>query len=272
MKPADTVSTTEKRDFAYELKFVLPETAADTVLAWASERLVPDPNANGNGAGGYVVNSLYFDTSDFDVYHRNGSYGRCKYRVRRYGDEATIFLERKLKTKGKVGKRRTRIADPEISFLGETTAAAQWSGYWFHRRLLARQLLPQCQISYQRSAWVGMNHDGPVRLTLDRDVRSFPTNDLCVAEEGSWKPILNGQCILELKFRTTLPELFQGLIAQLKIDPQPISKYRLTVKAFGWVPDAEPSSEATLNNGAPKQNTLLVGGSNNLHSPAQPSA
>jgi hypothetical protein len=258
MNPAFSLHFTEKRDFARELKFVLPSAQAETVLSWAREHLVPDPNANGAGEVGYTVNSLYFDTPGLDVYHRKGSYGRCKYRIRRYGAETSIFLERKLKTNGRVGKRRTRVPDPEITFLNQHAAAPAWGGYWFYRRLVARQLAPQCQIAYQRSAWVGMAPDGAVRLTLDRGVRSFPSQQLGVAEDGPWIPILTDRCILELKYRTTLPDVFRGLIQQLSLQPQPISKYRLTVQAFGWGSPAPVEGQPSPRNGeaAPGEHPL----------------
>jgi hypothetical protein len=34
------------------------------------------------------------------VFHRRGSFGRSKYRIRRYGEAQVGFLERKLKTRG----------------------------------------------------------------------------------------------------------------------------------------------------------------------------
>src|SRR6187401_1760670 len=103
MKGFDSVYSNERRDFAYEMKFLLSEPRGEEVLGWARQRLCPDPHAKESSHGAYQVNSLYFDTPNLEVYHRVGSYGRCKYRVRRYGGEKTIFLERKLKTKGQVG-------------------------------------------------------------------------------------------------------------------------------------------------------------------------
>jgi hypothetical protein len=234
MKPLYAGSTGEKREFVYEIKFLVSETLAETAVAWARQNLSPDPFAGGATSDCYLVNSVYLDTAGFDVYHRKGSYGRCKFRVRRYGAERNVFLERKLKTRGMVGKRRTRVADREVTLLEQTSPDPGWVGYWFHRRLLARSLLPKCQIAYDRIARIGMAPEGPVRLTLDRNIRSFPTSQWHVNDSGPWQPLLTDQCILEMKYRTTLPNLFREILDQLGVQPQAVSKYRLSVRTFGW--------------------------------------
>lgn len=242
MNIPELASSTEKRDGAYEMKFILPAEAAETVLVWARKHLSPDPHGGTSNGDGYRVNSLYFDTPKLDVYQRNGSYGKAKYRVRRYGSEANIFLERKLKSRGLVSKRRTRIPDADIFRLVNGDATPDWIGYWFRRRLLARRLFPKCQIRYQRVARVGETPEGPVRLTLDREVSAFPSKEYHVYEAGPWKPILPDQCILELKFRNGVPILFKSLIDELQLTAQPVSKYRLCIQAAGL--DPKPALEA----------------------------
>jgi hypothetical protein len=249
MQEANFASLTEKREFAFELKFLLPDALAPQILDWAQKHLSPDPNANGDGGGGYGVNSLYFDTSGLHVYHRKGSYGRCKYRIRRYAREATLFLERKLKTGGRVAKRRTRVLDGEIANLKSPRVTPQWPGFWFRRRIDARQLLPQCQIAYDRIASVGLSPEGPLRLTLDQNIRSIPNSTVNFVQDAAWRPILPGRCVMEMKYRVNLPALFKGLITDFSLKPQPVSKYRLTVEAFGWVPPAEAASPSLARDG-----------------------
>jgi hypothetical protein len=258
MKDLDSVSVNEKRDFAYELKFLLPIAQAEFVLAWAARHLSPDPHVNTSAGDSYRVNSLYFDTANLDVYHRIGSYARCKYRLRRYAAEKLVFLERKLKSRGLVGKRRTRVSEEDLSLLGETRPSADWPGYWFHRRLLARQLLPRCQITYTRVACVGSSQEGPVRLTLDRGIRSVLTAACNVLDPTAWTPLLTEQCILELKFRETLPALFKMLIEELSLIPQAVSKYRLSIQAFGLASTAEKESAVSGNGHATAEMTALT--------------
>jgi hypothetical protein len=233
MKIADLTGMTEKRDGAYEIKFLVPIDVGERALAWARIHLAPDPHVDTSHGDGYSVNSLYFDTPSLDVYQRNGSYGKSKYRVRRYGQEELIFLERKLKSRGLVSKRRTKVPDREILHLANGNAAPDWAGYWFRRRLLARQLQPKCQIRYERVARVGETPEGTVRFTLDHNVRAFQTDEYGVAENGGWMLLLPDHCILELKFRGEMPPLFKSLVDQLQLTPQSVSKYRLSIKAFG---------------------------------------
>lgn len=257
MQASSPVYLNEKRDFAYELKFLLPASAGELALAWAQQHLCPDPQANGSTNGSYLVNSLYFDTPKLDVYNRTGSYSRCKYRVRRYGSETAIFLERKLKSRGQVGKRRTRIPDDELLLLNQKAPLPAWPGYWFHRRLLARDLSPRCQISYERVALIGMSSEGPVRLTLDRQVRCLPAINWTLADAAGWKPILVNEWILELKFRLAWPALFKTLTEELGLTPQPVSKYRLSVQAFGWDPASQNACGAQGNGHVPEANLTM---------------
>ncbi|MBI3415307.1 MAG: polyphosphate polymerase domain-containing protein [Verrucomicrobia bacterium] len=249
---AASASYTEKRDFAYEIKFLLPDSVADAALAWARQHLSPDPHALGPTGDGYHITSIYFDTPSLDVFHRVGSYGRCKYRVRRYGSEEAIFLERKLKTRGLVGKRRSRIAVEQIANLAGTEPDESWIGYWFHRRLIARELQPICQIAYQRIARVGLSDNGPIRFTVDRQIVASLHTGLCFDDSGVGKIFLSGQSILELKFRQTMPEIYTKLIHELSLTPHAVSKYRLTIQSF--LPEeaekAEPAMKDSRNGSA----------------------
>jgi len=248
MNTPDSSSVSEKRDAAYEIKFLVPSELAEAAMGWARRNLAPDPHAEMGTADGYGVNSLYFDTPDLDVYQRNGSYGKSKYRVRRYGHETGIFLERKLKARGLVSKRRTRVPDDELLRLATVDPEPDWAGYWFRRRLLARQLMPRCQIRYERVARVGMASTGPIRLTIDRNVCAFLTSDYGVQENGGWLALLPGRCILELKFRMEMPAPFKSLMEELTLTPQPVSKYRLSIQAFGLDPVAK-NGDAAAHNG-----------------------
>src|SRR5688572_3895430 len=107
----------ETREFASEIKFLVSPALADQIREWARGRLAPDPNASGESSDAYTITSLYFDTDQFDVFHGQGSYGRSKYRVRRYGEGEVTFLERKLKTRGLLTKRRSIVRLDELAQL-----------------------------------------------------------------------------------------------------------------------------------------------------------
>jgi hypothetical protein len=222
---------------AYELKFLLDEARAQEVERWARQRLALDPHGDPALGGAYRTTSLYFDTPGLDVYHRAPSYKRRKFRVRRYGDAPGAFLERKSKWGDRVAKRRTAVPEEELPRLVNPMSLVTWPGHWFHRNLLARRLGPACRIAYQRTAYVGAGADGPLRLTLDRRVRGVLTAEWSPAPFDGGLPLLTGQVILEFKFRLALPALFKEVVADLRLRPGAVSKYRLCREAWG-VPSA----------------------------------
>jgi hypothetical protein len=218
---------------AFELKFLLDEAQAQEVEAWARGRLAPDPHGDAALGGAYWTTSLYFDTPQLDVYHRSPSYKRRKFRVRRYGAAPWAFLERKSKWGDRVQKRRTALPAAELALLAHPLSVLTWPGHWFHRRLLARRLGPACHIAYRRTAYVGAGAEGPLRLTLDRRVRGALTRDWGVSPLEPALPLLRGQVILELKFRTALPGPFKQLVQDMRLGLSAVSKYRLCREAWG---------------------------------------
>jgi len=235
----------ENREFAAELKFTVTPLLAEQIRDWARARLSPDPNASGERHDVYRITSLYFDTERFDVFRRQGSYGRSKFRIRRYDFAKTVFLERKLKTRGLVSKRRSLVPIEELRRLAETDPERGWLGSWYHKRLMVRQLKPVCQISYHRTARVLMTPRGPIRLTLDENIRSVATNDLVYADADNGVLLMPHQVILELKFRAEMPVLFKLLVEEFALHPQPVSKYRLAVTSLGLV--AESAADTPVN-------------------------
>jgi hypothetical protein len=241
------------------MKFCLRPTQAEQVQAWAGQHLALDPYADASLENAYTIRSIYFDTRHLDAYHRTPCYRRRKFRVRRYGSECGVFLERKYKVGDRVSKRRTFIAGEELALIhGKDEAGSQdgasdaaplpshalhlghlsyaralWAGDWFRRGLSIRQLGPRCLISYQRVAYVGMGAEGPLRVTLDRDIQCTPTQTCDFHVAGSATPLLTDVVILELKFRAALPALFKRLLADMGLCPNGVSKYRAAIDAWG---------------------------------------
>ncbi len=218
---------------AFELKFQISEEKARAVAAWAAQHLHLDPHADPALGHAYRVHGLYFDTPALDVFHRSPGYKRRKYRLRRYGANPLVFLEQKRKSEGKVAKRRVEVVEAELARLREAPTELDWAGQWFHRRINRRKLEPACLISYLRQAYFGHNVEGPLRLTLDRDVRSRPADGWTVAEVLDGVPRLTEQVLLELKYRKNLPALFKVLMQDFTLAPEPLSKYRLAIQALG---------------------------------------
>jgi hypothetical protein len=225
--------------------------------------LAPDPYADPSVGDGYRVNSLYFDTAGLDVYHRVRSFDRRTFRLRRYGSEPHVFLERKSKSRGLVRKRRTAVPESELVLLtnehhadhrsdaaslggtGGGSTEPPWPGLWFHRRLAKRQLGPKTQISYERVARVGMTPEGAIRFTVDRHVRCSAAAGLDVPCIVAGATMLDGQSIVELKFHVAMPALFKDLMYEFSLTPSSVSKYRLSVEACGLNNGHKPASVRT---------------------------
>jgi len=209
---------------AYEMKFFVPEEVARDVEVWAGQHLALDPHSD--PTHGYRTTTTYFDTPRFDVYQRRADYRRDKYRVRRYGTDATAHLERKSKEDGRVWKFRTSLPFAEVAAVladGGPPAA-----HWFTRELADLGLRPVCQVSYNRTAFVELGATGPVRVTLDRSVRG-------AAIHGGEAPIVTDGVILEFKYLATLPALFKTAYELFQLTPAGVSKYRRCVAAAGLV-------------------------------------
>lgn len=240
-----SLGTRETRQRAWEYKFLVTPAIGEQIRDWARARLAPDPHGSGEWRDMYQVTSLYLDTPAFDVYHRNGSYRRGRFRIRRYGASPDVFLERKLRTKRLVAKRRTATTLDELDRLEEPHPHTGGDGRWFHRRLLNRHLSPVCLISYRRTARVAMTPNGPHRLTLDDDLRALPTGSFRFRTDPGM-PILPARQVVELKFQQALPLLFKNLIEEFALNLQPFSKYRRAAASLGLIAAPATNTEPSL--------------------------
>jgi hypothetical protein len=239
---SQALSTRETRDFAREIKFLITPDVATRIREWARPRLSPDPYAMGEAGDDYRTFSIYFDNADFDVFRRQGSNGRSKYRIRRYGAADVVFLERKMRNASMLVKRRTVVALTDVPKLAVDEVDAAWPGAWFHRRILARRLHPTAHVSYHRTARVGLGTWGPMRLTIDDQILAAPTGALTFQPVPA-TPVLPDRTVLELKFRVEMPAVFKHLVEEFALQPEAISKYRLAVPAIGLAgADASPAS------------------------------
>jgi hypothetical protein len=216
---------------AYELKFLIDENRAGEVLSWARQHMTLDPHVEPSLGDAYRIFSLYLDTPALDVFCRRGFAARSKFRLRRYGDESAIYLERKRKKRDCVEKRRVPVLEAEMGLLQGPDTPPDWTGRWFHKRLRARRLQPICQVSYERAAYIAGDTQDPLRLTLDRRLGCVPATEWAVPSFHRGLDLLPGRRILELKYRGLLPALFKQAIRDLCLSPAAVSKYRLSVEA-----------------------------------------
>jgi len=231
----------EARHSAREVKFLIERDTADELVTWARARLDPDPHATGEFGDEYRTTSLYFDTDALDVYHRRGSFQRCKYRIRRYGSSSLVFLERKVRTKDMLTKRRTTVGLDGLVHLRSAERDPRWSGYWFQQRLDVRRLRPTCQVAYRRIARVGLTAHGPMRLTFDREIVARRADGLAFLPDGGVH-VLETQVVLEMKFRIEPPAVFRQLTEEFGLEPRPVSKYRLSLETLDRADASHPSA------------------------------
>ncbi len=231
----------ETRSFAREIKFLITAELGLQIQEWARSNLEPDPSGCGECGDQYATTSLYYETPGFDVFHQKESYGRAKYRIRRYGLDNYIFLERKFRTDRLLAKRRTSVPLEGLQRLGEPEADPAWEGYWFHRRILTRGLKPLVQVSYDRTARLGSAPMGPIRLTIDTNLRVLPLPDRAFLP-GVGLPLIEGRCILELKYVQDIPVVFKQLVERYAISPGRVSKYRLGLGALDYSPALRPDA------------------------------
>lgn len=236
----------EIRDNACEVKFLVTHDTAERIRERVRALLAPDPWASGSHADQYTTTTLYFDTEKYQVFNRQGSFRRAKYRIRRYGASDAAFLERKLRTSELLSKRRSLVRLDELAFLTTDVADEHWSGRWFHQRLLMRRLRPVTQVTYDRTARVAMTDYGVIRLTIDEGLKALPIGIPAFVPDGAATP-LPVEAIVEMKYRAEMPVVFKRLAEEFGLQAQRVSKYRLGITSAR--PEVAHASSAAAADG-----------------------
>ena len=219
----------------YELKFTVSSTLASEIQDWALENMGPDPFLAGRDLDSYQVTSLYLDTPQFGIFHRQPESENRKYRIRRYGDSSKLWLEVKRKKGDLVRKKRTWIDDDNMQHLTNDAdliedPESENSSQWFRSRINRFELQPCTWIEYRRFARVHDTSGLGARLTIDRDIRCLTARDWSVPNGlGAAASSITPHCQLELKFCNTLPTLFKSLMNTFSLARSVLSKYRTSV-------------------------------------------
>lgn len=229
------IETRDRRPHAAELKFLVTPDVGAAIRLWARTHLTADPHGGGPEHDHYTTTTLYTDTVNGDVFHRRGSYGRSKYRVRRYGASDVAFLERKLRTRSMLSKRRTLIPLEELAHLSVGVNRDPWIGDWFAARVDSRHLAPVCQVTYERTARVTNTSYGLARLTVDEGLAAQHIAGWAY-ESPRYTPVLTDRQIVELKFAIAMPALFKTLLETFGLVPEAVSKYRLAAATLAAAP------------------------------------
>lgn len=218
-------SLQEAGRWANEVKFEVSREKAVGILAWAGVHMVEDVHSRFL-EGGYLISSLYLDTPELGVFHKEQGCRVSKFRVRRYGDSEGIFLEQKRKRGSRVTKRRIETEISLLQNLCPSELPLEAPQRWFCEAVERRKLRPVSLVSYHRLAFNALVKGETLRLTLDQDIVA------AACQEWRIDRVINGHrvhpdgLILEIKFPDVLPALFRELLEEFRLIEAGFSKYR----------------------------------------------
>lgn len=226
-----TRPTTKTRFRRHELKALLDEEGLLLAAAFAAERLGPDAFAGSDA--GYRLATLYLDTEGYRVHRRLLDGSGTKYRIRRYGDEDLLYLERKVRRGTLVRKRRSAVPGAALEdVLGGRIEGDGWPAT-FCRSIRDFGLRPSLLLCYRRFAWLGPRGS---RLTLDQGVTAHYGEHIRGVRMNGGGVAVTGATVLELKFDSEIPGVFKELLDLLARRPGGFSKYGTGLVACGLVP------------------------------------
>jgi len=217
---------------AIELKFLLPVEQANLIRARAIQELARDPYSISTH-NGYSVCSLYLDTPNFDVLHRNVELNGTKYRFRQYGDSSQLFLERKQRVSGAVQKTRRSLVLQDLDhFLKDENELCN--------EIRGKSFLPSCSVRYQRDAFYDPSGDDVCRATFDynltvdvfanrtwEELVSFLKDTNRDASPNARSQFLfDDWAVVEFKFLNSLPLRLKQWVEDYQMVPMSFSKYR----------------------------------------------
>ena len=221
----------ETRPFASEVKFVVGAEVGSQIRSWIRANLEPDPHGGGLFDDEYRTTSLYFDTALGDVFSP-AAHSAAASTASQVRHGIVRLPERKLRKPGILVKRARRSTS-------KRSIGCQIPGrIRIGRRLVSPTAASPpdqavCQVSYSRTARFARTPEGPVRLTLDEDVRVRAGSTTRFS--GMVTTRVPGQMILELKYRQHVPAIFKRLVEEFALEPERVSKYRVGMTVLGAV-------------------------------------
>jgi hypothetical protein len=164
----------------WELKYLLPPSAAPSALSWLQAVCIPDRRHPRN-----IVMSVYYDTPGLQALNEkiNSDYQKSKVRVRWYADPAgrttpLVHAEAKHRFGGRREKLRVQLPDAA----NELSRLPLGDGRWRelleplreHGVVLPAGLMPMFAVQYQRHRFTEPRRG--VRVSLDAHIRVSAVN------------------------------------------------------------------------------------------------
>lgn len=185
-----------------------------------------------NGATGYRVRSLYFDTlSDRDFIEKeNGLNLRRKIRIRCYHPESGMaYLEMKQKQGARQRKRTLALKteDARACFCGDYSGLLRYDSDFSAEcfGLMQRDCYrPKAVIEYDRTAFIAQENN--IRITFDRNIRATQSCFDLFDEHLLLKPVTEPfNVTLEVKYDGFLLSYIKDLLCDADVSPLSAGKY-----------------------------------------------
>lgn len=227
----------------YELKYAIDENMAADIKDYISNICTMDKNVP-EGESGYIVNNLYFDTTDLKFYYdtKYRKLTRYKPRARYYGQKATdiIWPEIKYRSASVIWKRRHSLPIerwPELfspKKMGQGPSAIKEQFDSFEEVIYWHNAYPVLHVRYFREPYVTELEDYG-RVTFDRRLCCRATNgsfdldyderDMLYYDDPISSHSFDSPVILEIKVETHVPVWAIELIHKFNLMQRPYSKY-----------------------------------------------
>ena len=205
-----------------EVKFLL------TQEQYISTHKLISAHATADAYGDYLVQSIYYDTDNWDIIRNSIEKPafKQKMRLRCYGipgNSSTVFLELKKKYQGIVYKRRLALPlQKNLNIRNEISKNNSLTGKEFAFYLKNTNVYERAHVSYNRKAF---ENDIGFRVTFDSDIR-FRTNTLDYQNPQGGLTILPPELIImEVKTIGGIPLWLVNFLSENKIYPHSFSKY-----------------------------------------------
>jgi SPX domain protein involved in polyphosphate accumulation len=229
----------------YEFKYFVPEFRLSELRSMILPFVRPDKFAALHDGNQYTVRSIYFDTSDFQMYHtkRDHLAHRMKVRLRGYnegGIDNPVFFEIKRKYEGPILKNRATLPFSSVQqifrgasmeqFLPETNKADNVRRFFY--QIHKHQLQPAVNVIYEREVYLSNveDKDNDLRISLDKNLRSVPCPSVDeLYKERDVRYVTEGHFILEIKFNRYCPAWIRPILATMDLQKGPASKYIMCI-------------------------------------------
>jgi SPX domain protein involved in polyphosphate accumulation len=242
------ISSAVRRFNRFELKYLLSIEAADLFRQELGAYLKPD--SYGNDEGGYVVSSLYYDSSGYRFYWEKleGIKFRRKLRIRHYETQVEltpdteVFVEIKQRLDRVTQKRRVllpyrdalrlcneRVMPDHLPRDGPTIEE-------IHSMVLQYDLRPTSLVSYLRQAYIGTDYEVGLRVTFDTNLR-YRSRDLQLHFKhiGDFM-VPPGLVVMEIKVNERIPYWLTELVGKHNFRLVRVSKYCQSLEVADRVP------------------------------------